>query len=33
MLTLKPQYITDAKGKKLSVILPIKDFQILLVEL
>ena len=33
MLTLKPQYITDAKGKKLSVILPIKDFQTLIEEL
>lgn len=33
MLTIKPQYITDAKGKKLSVILPIKDFQTLIEEL
>jgi hypothetical protein len=33
MLTIKPQYITDANGNKLSVILPIKDFQALVEEL
>jgi hypothetical protein len=33
MLTIKPQYITDAEGKKLSVILPIKDFQTLIEEI
>ena len=26
MLTINPQYITDNTGKKLSVILPIKEF-------
>ena len=33
MLSIKPQYITDAKGNKLSVILPIKDFNLLIEEL
>ena len=33
MLSIKPQYITDAKGNKLSVILPIKDFNMLIEEL
>jgi hypothetical protein len=32
MLSLKPQYITDAKGNKLSVILTVKDFQALIEE-
>ena len=33
MLSIKPQYITDAKGNKLSVVLPIKDFNLLIEEL
>ena len=33
MLSIKPQYITDAQGNKLSVILPIKDFNMLIEEL
>jgi len=28
-----PQYITDDKGKKLSVVLPIKEYQKILEEL
>ena len=26
MLTVHPQYITDNSGKKISVVIPIKDF-------
>ncbi len=26
MKTISPQYITDKKGEKISVILPIKDY-------
>jgi len=33
MLTLKPQYITDNAGKKISVVLPMKDFNAIIVEL
>lgn len=33
MITLHPKYITDDSGKKLSVILPIKDFKAILEEL
>lgn len=33
MISIKPQYITDAKGNKLSVVLPIKDFNMLIEEL
>lgn len=33
MLTVKPQYITDNTGKKISVVLPIKDFQAIMEEL
>jgi hypothetical protein len=33
MLKLRPQYITDNKGKKISVVLPIKDFKALIEEL
>jgi len=33
MLTLKPQYITDNAGKKISVILPMKDFKAIMEEL
>ena len=27
MLTVHPQYITDNAGKKISVVIPIKDFK------
>lgn len=33
MLTVHPQYITDNKGKKISVILPMKEFRILMEQL
>ena len=33
MISIKPQYITDAKGNKLSVVLSIKDFNMLIEEL
>jgi hypothetical protein len=33
MLTIHPQYITDSAGKKISVVLPIKDFKALMEEL
>lgn len=33
MLTVNPQYITDKKGKKISVVLPIKDFKAIMEEL
>ncbi len=33
MLTVHPQYITDNKGKKISAVLPIKEFNTLLEEL
>lgn len=33
MLTIHPQYITDNTGKKVSVIIPIKDFEAILEEL
>ena len=33
MLTLKPQYITDNAGKKISVVLPMKDFKAIMEEL
>ncbi|HTN05280.1 hypothetical protein [Agriterribacter sp.] len=33
MLTLNPQYITDNTGKKISVVLPIKDFKAIMEEL
>jgi hypothetical protein len=33
MLTVHPQFITDAKGNKISVILPVKEFEALLEEL
>jgi hypothetical protein len=33
MLTIHPQYITDSKGKKISVVLPMKDFKALMEEL
>lgn len=33
MRTIHPQYITDEKGKKLSVVLPIEEYQTMLDEL
>jgi PHD/YefM family antitoxin component YafN of YafNO toxin-antitoxin module len=33
MLTVNPQYITDNKGNKISVVLPIKDFKAIMEEL
>ena len=33
MLTLHPQYITDSTGKKISVVLPMKDFNAIMEEL
>ncbi|MBN8576190.1 MAG: hypothetical protein J0L66_04575 [Cytophagales bacterium] len=33
MLTVRPQYITDNSGKKISVVLPIKDFKAIMEEL
>jgi hypothetical protein len=33
MLTIHPQYITDNTGKKISVVLAMKDFKALMEEL
>ena len=33
MITIHPQYITDQDGNKISVVLPIKEFESLLEEL
>ncbi|OYQ41537.1 hypothetical protein [Flavobacterium aurantiibacter] len=33
MLTVHPQYITDAHGNKISVVLPMKDFEAIMEEL
>jgi len=33
MLTVHPQYITDKEGNKISVVLPIREFELLLEEL
>jgi PHD/YefM family antitoxin component YafN of YafNO toxin-antitoxin module len=33
MLTVHPQYITDNKGKKISVVLPVKEFNTIMEEL
>jgi PHD/YefM family antitoxin component YafN of YafNO toxin-antitoxin module len=33
MLTIHPQYITDNTGKKISVVLPMKDFKAIMEEL
>ena len=33
MFTVHPQYITDNTGKKISVVLPIKDFKAIMEEL
>jgi hypothetical protein len=33
MITLHPQYITDKEGNKISVVLPINDFNSIMEEL
>ena len=33
MITMHPQFITDSNGNKISVILPVKEFDALLAEL
>ena len=33
MITIQPQYITDHSGNKISVILPIKNFKLIIDEL
>lgn len=33
MITVHPQYITDKEGNKISVVLPIREFELLLEEL
>jgi len=33
MLTIDPKFITDRAGKKISVILPIKDFEAMMDQL
>ncbi len=33
MLTIHPNYITDKTGKKISVVIPIKDFEAIMEEL
>ena len=33
MLTISPQFITDSKGEKISVIIPIKEYEALMEEL
>jgi PHD/YefM family antitoxin component YafN of YafNO toxin-antitoxin module len=33
MINLNPQYITDNAGKKISVVLPLKDFKAIMEEL
>ncbi len=33
MIAIHPQYITDNTGKKISAVLPIKEFKILIKEL
>lgn len=33
MLTVNPHYITDKAGKKISVVLPMKDFKAIMEEL
>jgi len=33
MLTVHPNYITDNTGKKISVVLPVKEFTIIMEEL
>ena len=33
MLTVNPKYITDRNGRKMSVVLPIKEFKTIMEEL
>lgn len=33
MLTIHPQYITDDTGKKISVVLPMKEFKTIMEEI
>lgn len=33
MLSINPQYITNKKGKRISVVLPIKDFEAIIEDL
>ncbi|MBK9151236.1 MAG: hypothetical protein IPM26_09620 [Saprospiraceae bacterium] len=33
MISINPQFITDNAGKKISVVLPIKDFKAIMEEL
>lgn len=33
MIAVRPQYITDNAGKKISVVLPLKDFNAIMEEL
>lgn len=33
MLTVHPQFLTDMKGRKISVVLPMKDFKAIMEEL
>jgi hypothetical protein len=33
MVTVHPQYITDTNGRKISVVLPIKEFKTIIEEL
>ena len=33
MVSINPQYITNRKGKKISVVLPLKEFKTILEEL
>ncbi len=33
MIAVHPQYITDNKGKKISVVLPMKEFKNIIAEL
>ena len=33
MLTITPQFITDNTGKKISVVIPLKDFKAIMEEL
>ena len=33
MIDIKPQFITDTEGNKISVVLPMKDFEAIMEEL
>ncbi len=33
MISIHPQYITDDKGKKISVVIPVNDFKAIMEEL